>query len=103
MELLFTVAEKMIIELLVDGHNTESVSHQLAIHQSTVKRHLSNITKKLCVNSASELIVWYYKTHWVKATELEAKNKTAALHWSTNLAKIAKIAKKETESLAQAS
>jgi len=49
--------ELEVIDLICEGHNNESIAHQLDISEETVKRHLSNIFAKLNVGSRTELAV----------------------------------------------
>lgn len=59
-----TPRETEIALLIADGHRGESVANQLHVEISTVKRHISNITMKLGINSSLEVAAWYYKTYW---------------------------------------
>jgi DNA-binding NarL/FixJ family response regulator len=52
-----TPRELEVIELVCEGHDNESISHQLDISEETVKRHLSTIFDKLEVRSRLELAV----------------------------------------------
>jgi DNA-binding NarL/FixJ family response regulator len=52
-----TPRELEVIELVLDGHNNESINHQLGISTETVKSHLVNIFCKLTVTSRTELAV----------------------------------------------
>ena len=52
----FTKREKEILKHLVDGESIKSISEALFIESTTVKYHLSNIYKKLGVNTKAEAI-----------------------------------------------
>jgi DNA-binding NarL/FixJ family response regulator len=56
--------EAEIMLLLVDGHNMESIGHQLDLHLATVKTVLFGLRHKLFCNSTPEVIVWFYKKYW---------------------------------------
>lgn len=60
-----------IVLLAADGHNRESIAHQLGISLETVIRHLSNIFEKMHVNSQREVVSWYYRTYWVPNPEMK--------------------------------
>lgn len=59
-----TPREFEVVLLFAEGHNGESIGHQLGISVETVKRHTSNICEELGFNSRHEIICWYYKTYW---------------------------------------
>jgi DNA-binding NarL/FixJ family response regulator len=52
-----TRGEKRIIDLLVEGHNNESIASQCDLALNTIRRHLSNIFPKFRVNSRLELAI----------------------------------------------
>lgn len=61
---LLTKREREVLMLIVDGHNEESVTHQLGININTVGSHYRSIAKKTCCNSWREIVVKYYQTYW---------------------------------------
>ena len=61
-----TKRETAVVMLLAEGHLRESISHQLDISINTVKFHMSNIYRKLSVNTALEVAAWYYRTNHSK-------------------------------------
>jgi DNA-binding NarL/FixJ family response regulator len=56
-----TPREREVLELLLDGHNDESISNQLGITLDTVKRHTHKLYRKHGVNSRLELAVTVLK------------------------------------------
>ena len=52
---LLTSRERDVIQLILGGHNTESISHQLGISPNTIKRHRSRGYRKFGVSSHGEL------------------------------------------------
>lgn len=60
-----TARENEALHLIVEGHNRESVSHQLSISRATAARHLANINRKLGAASALDVACWYYKKYWI--------------------------------------
>jgi DNA-binding CsgD family transcriptional regulator len=50
-----TPRERDVIQLILRGHNTESISHQLNISPNTIKRHRSRGYRKFGVGSHGEL------------------------------------------------
>lgn len=59
---LLTEREQQVIHLILRGHNTESITQQLAISQNTIKRHRSHAYKKLKVGSHGELFVEFLRS-----------------------------------------
>lgn len=51
-----TKREVEVLALLAEGHNNESVGHQLGISENTVKRHRDEILKRLNCNTLLEAI-----------------------------------------------
>lgn len=60
-----TPRETEIVLLLADGYRHYSAACVLNVSIGTLKRHLSNISAKVCANSSVEIVAWYYKTYWV--------------------------------------
>jgi DNA-binding NarL/FixJ family response regulator len=52
-----TDRENEVIDLVCEGHNNESIGHQLGIGVETVKRHLYNAFLKLNIYSRTELVI----------------------------------------------
>jgi DNA-binding NarL/FixJ family response regulator len=59
-----TKRETEIVLLMAEGHRRESIANQLDVKSYTVTQHMKNILRKLNVNSAIEVVVWYYKGWW---------------------------------------
>jgi DNA-binding NarL/FixJ family response regulator len=56
-----TPRQREVLELLLDGHNDESISNQLGIALETVKRHSHMLYRKHGVSSRLELAVTVLK------------------------------------------
>ncbi len=54
-----TTREKEIMALLIDGASNKEIAEKLFISISTVKTHIYNIYKKMCVKNRWELITHY--------------------------------------------
>ncbi len=54
-----TPKEQEILKFLIKGSLNKEISHELQIALDTVKKHTTNIYKKLSVRNRSEAIVWY--------------------------------------------
>ena len=52
-----TARELEVLELIAQGYNNETISHQLAISNKTVRNHVSNIFSKLQVADRAEAII----------------------------------------------
>lgn len=52
----FTKREREIVEYLVQGYKNRDIAQALFISEHTVKVHIANIFKKVCVTSRTELI-----------------------------------------------
>lgn len=50
--------EAEVAELVTKGLSNKEVANQLFVTEKTVKFHLTNIYKKMCVKSRAQLIVW---------------------------------------------
>lgn len=50
--------EAEVAELVTKGMSNKEVANQLFVTEKTVKFHLTNIYKKMCVKSRAQLIVW---------------------------------------------
>ena len=58
---MLTAKEMEVAELISQGHNDESIGHQLDITRDTVRRHMSHIFDKLGFRSRLELALWFLK------------------------------------------
>jgi DNA-binding CsgD family transcriptional regulator len=63
-EEMFTVREKEVIQLLINGNNSRQIGHQLFISMETVRTHRKNILKKSGLKTTAEL-VGYALTHGI--------------------------------------
>ena len=54
-----TVREAAIVDLVLQGHSSESVASRLAIAPGTVKVHRRNVYRKLGISSQTELLAIY--------------------------------------------
>lgn len=52
---MLTAREQDVVQLILRGHSTESIGHNLGISPSTVKIHRRNLYAKLGISSQSEL------------------------------------------------
>ena len=59
-----TDREGAVVALLADGHNPESIANQLELSINSVRKYMSRIHAKLGVNTALEVVAWYYKKFW---------------------------------------
>ena len=55
---LFSRREKDILRLLVDGHNSKSISDKLSISYHTVNTHRKNMLRRINFKNTSELIAY---------------------------------------------
>ncbi|UUZ91960.1 response regulator transcription factor [Paenibacillus sp. P25] len=53
--------EKEVVELLVKGYTNLEIAGSLYLSETTVKKHLTNIFRKLDVSSRTQLINKYMK------------------------------------------
>ena len=56
-----TNREREVIEHLVKGAKNKAIANSLNISIKTVEFHISNILKKLGMNSRAEVIVWLFQ------------------------------------------
>lgn len=52
-----TARELEVLQLIVDGHNNSAIARKLYITEGTVKAHVGNILKKLCVNDRTQAAI----------------------------------------------
>ncbi len=60
---LLTPREMEVMQLIVNGYNTEVITQQLAISASTLHVHKANIFKKCNIHSTAELLIYAYKNN----------------------------------------
>lgn len=78
-----TDREQEVVALLCEGHNAESVGHQLNISQWTARRHISTIFGKYGTTTTVELVIQVLtKKH---AAELAAVRSTNASQETTRI------------------
>ena len=58
-----TKREREIVNLILQGQTNNSIADTLFISESTVKKHINNIFKKLQISSRWELLKWKEKIH----------------------------------------
>lgn len=58
---LLTDREGELLEHLAIGANNKTIANSLNISIKTVEFHISNILKKLGMNSRAEVIVWLFQ------------------------------------------
>ena len=61
-DLKLTERETAIIDLVLQGHSSESIGLKLAISTGTVKVHRRNVYRKLGISSQTQLLSLYLKT-----------------------------------------
>ena len=52
-----TERELEVLQLIVDGHSNPTIARQLYITEGTVKTHVRNILRKLCVNDRTQAAI----------------------------------------------
>jgi DNA-binding NarL/FixJ family response regulator len=52
-----TARELEVLQLIVDGHNNPTIAEKLYITPGTVKTHVRNILKKLCVSDRTQAAI----------------------------------------------
>lgn len=73
-----TKQEWLVIKLLVDAHNHESISNQLGVSIQTVKRHVFNICAKMRVNTSLQLVCKFYQELLMLQVADESKRQTVS-------------------------
>lgn len=56
-----TKREREIVQLVVDGCDNRQIAEKLNVAVKTISFHISNILKKLDVNSRHEAVAWVRK------------------------------------------
>ncbi len=57
--MLLSTAERKILTLIGEDHNTKSISELLFISEKTVEKHRSNIIKKLGLPNEKNVLTWF--------------------------------------------
>lgn len=55
--MILTVREKTVFELLIDNKSTKEIAKELNISEKTVRNHISNVMQKLGVNGRAGAVV----------------------------------------------
>ena len=55
--MILTVREKTVFELLIDNKSTKEIAEELNISEKTVRNHISNVMQKLGVNGRAGAVV----------------------------------------------
>ena len=55
--MILTVREKTVFELLIDNKSTKEIAEELNISEKTVRNHISNVMQKLGVNGTAGAVV----------------------------------------------
>ncbi|MGR3309479.1 MAG: response regulator [Candidatus Brocadiales bacterium] len=63
---LLTVREKIILQLIAEGHSSKEVANRLSISVNTINNHRSNIMKKLNIHDATGLTRYAVKKGLIK-------------------------------------
>lgn len=63
---LLTKREYEVLTLLASGHNNKQISKHLAVTQSTVKNHVTNIFVKMKVSDRTQAVIKAALNHWVE-------------------------------------
>lgn len=59
-----TARERELLKFLARGSNNKAIAASLSISLKTVEFHLTNILKKLEMNSRAEVIVWIFENNF---------------------------------------
>ncbi len=63
---LLTVREKIILQLIAEGHSSKEVANRLSISINTINNHRTNIMKKLNIHDATGLTRYAVKKGLIK-------------------------------------
>ena len=55
--MILTVREKTVFELLIDNKSTKEIAEELNISEKTVRNHISNVIQKLGVKGRAHAVV----------------------------------------------
>lgn len=69
-----TDREREILRLLSDGLDNKAIAEKLVISSKTTAFHVTNILKKLGVNSRHEAVAWLHKYFPVDSNNIEGEN-----------------------------
>src|SRR5699024_7203535 len=67
-----TQREREVAALLADGHSNRSIAERLVVSQSTARFHVSNILRKLQLNSRAEVAMLFHESLRSRTTEESA-------------------------------
>jgi DNA-binding NarL/FixJ family response regulator len=63
-----TPREEDVLRLIARGHSNEEVAEELHLAESTVRKHATNVYRKLGVDSAREAIAWAWQNGVMSAS-----------------------------------
>ncbi len=63
---LITEREYEVLELLATGKSNAQISQLMNISEKTIKNHISNILKKMNVNSRTQAVVTAIQNNWIE-------------------------------------
>ena len=64
-----TAREEDVLRLIAQGHSNERVAEELHLAESTVRKHATNVYRKLGVDSAREAIAWAWQNGVMSPSE----------------------------------
>ncbi|HLQ96645.1 MAG TPA: response regulator transcription factor [Pseudogracilibacillus sp.] len=70
---ILTRREYEVLTLLASGYNNKQIADHLAVTQSTVKNHVTNIFIKMKVNDRTQAVIKAALNHWVEIKYEESK------------------------------
>lgn len=70
---ILTRREYEVLTLLASGYNNKQIADYLAVTQSTVKNHVTNIFIKMKVNDRTQAVIKAALNHWVEIKYEESK------------------------------
>ncbi|WP_415973349.1 response regulator [Rhodococcus sp. 077-4] len=62
-----SVREMEVVQLLAQGLGNSEIARSLHLEQSTIKTHISNICRKLDVNTRVHVVIWAYRNGLVSS------------------------------------
>jgi two-component system, NarL family, response regulator LiaR len=68
--------ELQVLDRVAQGVGNKEIATQLFISERTVQTHLSNIFRKLRVNSRTEAVLYAIKEGWISLESLSSNNET---------------------------
>ncbi|HET7441252.1 MAG TPA: response regulator transcription factor [Terriglobales bacterium] len=63
-----TAREREIVQLLAEGKSTKEVAAVLHLSVKTAETHRSNVMRKLCIHSVSELVLYAIRNNIIQAS-----------------------------------